>query len=153
MRFCVKLIPRLQPCAERVLVCPPHIDVFRFRDRLRQLLFYFCLCLAEDVLNQPLAGLFVISGRVPSFPAPILALSDVAFTVCSLLCHVYASFSSVAQTTTREPAQSLLIFSRDRNIFQLVPYVSEIPILCLLRRSFYAGQIPSSSLTSFLSAL
>ena len=54
------------------------------------------------------------------------------------ICHVCASFSSVAQTTTTEPAQSLLIFSEDRNIFQLVLCVLEIPILCLLRRSFCA---------------
>ena len=64
------------------------------------------------------------------------ALADVAFTVCPFLCHVCASFVLVSQTTTTEKAQSLLIFLEDRNIFQLVPYVSEIPILCLLRRSF-----------------
>ena len=43
------------------------------------------------------------------------------------ICHVCASFSSVAQTTTTEPAQSLLIFSEDRNIFQPLSRVPEIP--------------------------
>ena len=120
MRFCVKLIPRLQPCTERILVCPPYIDAFRFRDRFCQFFFYLCLRLAEDILDQPLASLFVISGCVPPLPAPILALADVAFPVCPFLCHVCASFVLVAQTTTTEPAQSLLIFSEDRNIFSQI---------------------------------
>ena len=46
--------------------------------------------------------------------------------------------SLVAQTTTTEVAQSLLIFLEDRIIFYSVPRASEISILCLLRRSFYA---------------
>ena len=113
----IEFIPRLQPCAERVLVCSPYIDAFRFRDRLCQLFFYLRLRFAEDIFNQSLAGLFVISGCVSPFPAPILALADVAFTVCPFLCHVRASFVLVAQTTTTEGAQSLLIFSKDWNIF------------------------------------
>ncbi len=44
----------------------------------------------------------------------------------------------VAQTTTTEQAQSLLIFPEDRNIFYPLLRVSEITILCLLRRSFCA---------------
>lgn len=77
----------MQPCAERVFVRSPHIDSFRFRNRFRQLLFYLCLCLAENVLNQPLAGLFIISGCVSSLPASILALSDISFSVCPFLCY------------------------------------------------------------------
>ena len=46
--------------------------------------------------------------------------------------------SVVAQTTTTEAAQSLLIFSEDWNIFYPRSRASKIPILCFLRRSFYA---------------
>ena len=42
----------------------------------------------------------------------------------------------VAQTTTTEAAQSLLIFSEDRNIFYPRSRAPKSPILCLLRRSF-----------------
>ena len=57
----VEFIPRLQPCAEGVLVRTAYIDGFRFRDCLCQFLFYLCLRLAENVLNQPLASLFIIN--------------------------------------------------------------------------------------------
>ena len=137
----IEFIPRLQPCAERVLVCSPYIDAFRFCDSFRQLFFHFCLCLAKDVLNQPFAGLFVISGCVSPLPASVLPLSNVAFSIRSFLCHVCASCSVVAQTTTTEQAQSLLIFSEDRNIFQLLLRLLKIPILCLLRRSFCVCQL------------
>ena len=63
MRLRVEFIPCLQPSAEGVLVRPPHIDGFRFRNCLCQFFFYLRLRLTKDVLNQPLAGLFVI----PSF--------------------------------------------------------------------------------------
>ena len=51
MWFRIEFIPRLQPCAERVLVCSPYIDAFRFRDRFCQFLFYLRLRFAEDVLD------------------------------------------------------------------------------------------------------
>ena len=114
-----------------------NVKRFRFDNRFCQLFFHFCLCLAEDTLGDSFAGFLVIPGSIPTLPASILALADVAFTVCPFLCHVCASCSVVAQTTTTEPAQSLLIFSEDRNIFHAVPRASEISILCLLRRSFY----------------
>ena len=44
---------------------------------------------------------------------------------------------TIAQTTTTDAAESLLIFSEDRNIFHAVPRALKISILCLLRRSFY----------------
>ena len=80
-----------------------------------------------------------VSGCVSPLPAPVLPLSNVAFSIRSFLCHVCASCSVVAQTTTTEQAQSLLIFSEDRNIFQLLLRLLKIPILCLLRRSFCAA--------------
>ena len=113
----IEFIPRLQPCAERIFVQPTSVKRFRFGDRSGELLFHFCLCLAENALDDSLACLFIISGCVSPLPAPVLPFSNVAFTVCPFLCHVCASFPSVAQTTTTEPAQSLLIFSEDRNIF------------------------------------
>ena len=48
----------------------------------------------------------------------------------------YRRFVLAAQTTTTEAAQSLLIFSEDRNIFYQFSRMSAPPILCLLRRSF-----------------
>ncbi len=48
----------------------------------------------------------------------------------------YRRFVLAAQTTTTEQAQSLLIFSEDRNIFRSLPNAPELPILCFLRRSF-----------------
>ena len=83
----VEFIPRLQPCAERVFVRSPHIDSFRFRNRFRQLLFYLCLCLAENALDNSFAGFLIVSGGVSSFPASILALSDISFSVCPFLCY------------------------------------------------------------------
>ena len=111
------------------------------------------ICLAEDILDQSLSGLFVVSGGVSPFPASVFPLSDVAFPVCPFLCHVCASFSSVAQTTTTKGAQSLLIFSEDRNIFQPLSCMPEISILCLLQRSFCACRLPFLSSTSFQLAL
>ena len=120
MWFRIEFIPRLQPCAERVLVCSPYIDAFRFCDSFRQLFFHFCLCLAENALDDSFTVFFIVSSGISPFPSSILALADVAFTVCPFLCQVRASFVLVAQTTTTEPAQSLLIFSEDRNIFSQI---------------------------------
>ena len=71
----------------------------------------------EPFDDQPFPCLFIVSGSVAPFPAPVLSFSDVPFPICPFLCHVCASFVLVAQTTTTEVAQSLLIFSEDRNIF------------------------------------
>ena len=87
VRLCVELVPRLQPCAERVFVRSPYIDAFRFRDCLCQLLFYLCLRLAENALDDSLSDLFVVPCRVSALPAPIFALSDISFSVCPFLCY------------------------------------------------------------------
>ena len=83
----VEFIPCLQPCAEGIFICASYIDGFRFRDCFHQLFFYLCLCLAENALDNSFAGFLIVSGGVSSFPASILALSDISFSVCPFLCY------------------------------------------------------------------
>ena len=87
MRLGVEFIPCLQPCSKRVLVRTAHIYIFCFCDRFCQLLFYLCLCLAENALDNSFAGFLIVSGGVSSFPASILALADISFSVCPFLCY------------------------------------------------------------------
>ena len=117
MRLRVEFIACLQPCAESVFVCSLNIKRFRFGDRSGELFFRLCPRFAENALDDSFPCFLVILGGVSPLPAAILALADVAFPVCPFLCHICASFVLVAQTTTTEAAQSLLIFSEDRNIF------------------------------------
>ena len=137
----IEFIPRLQPCAERIFVHPLSVKHLRIGNRSGELLFHFCLCLAENALDDSFTVFFIVSSGISPFPSPILALSNIALAVCPFLCHVRASFVLVAQTTTTEGAQSLLIFSKDRNIFYPLSRASKIPILCLLRRSFCVCQL------------
>ena len=50
----------------------------------------------------------------------------------------YRRFVLAAQTTTTEAAQSLLIFSEDRNIFQPLSRVPEIPTSLFTAAQFFA---------------
>ena len=91
------------------------MDLLKWTSRAAAPVFAIMLCGSNSA--RAAASQSQISGCVSPLPAPILALADVAFPVRSFLCHARTSFVLVAQTTTTEVAQSLLIFSEDRNIF------------------------------------
>ena len=69
-----------------------HTKRLRIGQAANIITFWHPLRFAEDIPNQPLAGLFVISGSVAPFPASILALSDVPLAVCSSFWHKISPF-------------------------------------------------------------
>ena len=50
------------------------------------------LCFTENVLNNGLSCLWIVTDCVSSLPAAVLALSDIAFSVCSSLWHGISPF-------------------------------------------------------------
>ena len=50
------------------------------------------LRLAEDILDEPLSGLRVITGGVPALPSAVFPLANVPFPVCSSFRHGISPF-------------------------------------------------------------
>ncbi|MEI3142989.1 MAG: hypothetical protein V8S77_07160 [Oscillospiraceae bacterium] len=85
--FCVVFHPHFQPCSHRVGLGPPIVDAHVFLDGLFQLFLDFGLRLAEDIFDDGFAGFRIVTDCVAALPSSILALSDIAFSVCSSFWH------------------------------------------------------------------
>ena len=83
----VVLHPDLQPCSHCVGLGPPIVDADVFLDCLFQLFLDFCLCLAENILDDGLPGFWIVTDCVASFPSSVLSFSDIALAVCSSFWH------------------------------------------------------------------
>ena len=83
----VEFVPAAEPGGYRVVLVAGYVQTSTFLLCLGQLLFHLSLRLAKDVLDDPLAGPGIVAGSVPSLPATVLALADVALSICSFLCH------------------------------------------------------------------
>ena len=90
--FCVVLHPNFQPATHRVALGPPVVDADVFLDGFFQFFFHLCLRLAEDILDDGLAGFRIVTDGVAPLPAAILSLADVPLAVCSSLWHDISPF-------------------------------------------------------------
>ena len=90
--FRVVLHPNLQPTSHGVGLGPSVVDAHVFLYGLLQFLLDFRLRLAKNILDDGLAGFRIVTDRVPTFPASILALSDVPFPICSSFWHKISPF-------------------------------------------------------------
>ena len=59
-----------------------------------------CLGLAQHILDDPLTGLGIVSGGVPSLPAAVFALADISLAVGSFLWHIDRLLSATQHTTS-----------------------------------------------------
>ena len=85
--FRVVFHPHFQPTPHGVLLGPPIVDAHIFFDGLFQLFLDLGLRLAENILDDGFAGFRIVTDCVAALPSSILALSDIAFSVCSSFWH------------------------------------------------------------------
>ena len=95
----IDFIPQVHPLSHRVHTGPLDIQVFALRDGFLQFFLDLCLGLAQDILDDGLAGNRVSSRGVPTFPAAIFSLSQAAFAVCPAFCHSISPPSFLAAHT------------------------------------------------------
>ncbi len=81
--FCVVFHPDLQPTPHGVGFCLAVVDTDIFFDGLFQFFLDLGLRLSQHIFDDGLASFRISANRVPAFPASVLALSDVPFSVCS----------------------------------------------------------------------
>ena len=91
------------------------------------------LCFTENVLDNGLSCLWIVTDCVSSLPAAILALSDIAFSVCSSLWHILSpSFVTVHDTAKdrekllegRSIIRKLSILGYRLSLFKAYQYLS-----------------------------
>ena len=99
--LCVVLVPELRPLANRVIPALRHINLFEFLHRFLELFLAFALRPREDVLRDWLPRLRIDTCCVPSFPASVLPLADVALPICPFLRHVCSPFLLLNQQLPR----------------------------------------------------
>ena len=90
--FCVVFHPDLQPTTHGVGFRPPIVDADVFLDGFLQLLLDRSLRLAENIFDDGLACLWIVTDCVASLPSSVLSFSDVALTVCSSFWHGISPF-------------------------------------------------------------
>ena len=90
--FRVVFQPDFQPATHRVGLGPSVVDADVFLDGFFQFLLHFCLCFAEDVLDDGLPCFGIVADCVAALPASVLAFSDVALAVCSSFWHGISPF-------------------------------------------------------------
>ena len=90
--FCVVFHPDLQPAPHGVGFRPPVVDADVFLDGFLQLFFYFRLCFSEDIFDDGLACLWIVTDCVPALPTSVFSFSDVPLAVCSSLWHGISPF-------------------------------------------------------------
>ena len=88
----VVLHPDFQPCSHGVSFRFAVVDSHVFLDGLFQFLFHLCLRLAEDILDDGLAGFGIVTDSVSSLPSTVLSFSDVSLAVCSSFWHGISPF-------------------------------------------------------------
>ena len=86
--FGVDLKPQPQPLGHRVFSSPGHVQAAGLPNGLLQLRLDLGLGSAQYVLDDPLAGIRVVSGGVPALPAAIAALANISLTIGPLFGHV-----------------------------------------------------------------
>jgi len=99
-RLDVVLEPERGPLSYRVVLALCNVNLLIVFYRLFQLLLDLSLSFAEDIPGDPFAGVRVVPGGVPAFPAAIAAFPDIAFAVGAALCHRTSLLSFVATTHT-----------------------------------------------------
>ena len=65
----VELVPAAKPGSHCIVLTSAHIQTSALLLSLGQLLLYLGLGLAEDILDDPLAGFKIAAGGVPSLPS------------------------------------------------------------------------------------
>ena len=96
--FGVDLKPQPQPLGHRVFSSLGHVQAAGLPNGLLQLRLHLGLGSAQYVLDDPLAGIRVVSGGVPALPAPIAALSDISLTIGPLFAMLLASLAATQHT-------------------------------------------------------
>ena len=106
----VEFVPAAEPSRHCVVFATGYVQTGCLLLCLGQLLFDLCLGFAQHISDDSLASLRIVAGGVPSLPAAVLALADVALTICSFLCHRYPppflispSSSSIHSAISRTP--------------------------------------------------
>ena len=88
----IVLHPDLQPTSHGVGLGPSVVDADVFLDGPFQFFFYFRLRLPEDIFDDGLACLWIVTDCVAALPAAVFPLADVPFPVCSSLWHGISPF-------------------------------------------------------------
>ena len=115
----------------------PHIDALPLLQLPLPAFLFTSVCVLPRTFLISRLPVFIVSGSVsPPSQRPSFRFRMFPSPFARFFAMPRASFVLVTQTTTTEQAQSLLIFSEDRNIFQVFSRALKSPILCLLRRGF-----------------
>ena len=67
-------------------------NIHVFLDGFLQLFFYFRLCFSEDIFDDGLACLWIVTDCVPALPSTVLSFADVPFPVRSSFRHGISPF-------------------------------------------------------------
>jgi hypothetical protein len=84
--------PDFQPATHRVGFGPSVVDSHVFLNGFLQLLLYFSLRLAENILDDGFAGFWIVTDCVPALPSTVLSFADVPFPVRSSFRHGISPF-------------------------------------------------------------
>ena len=79
--------PGIHPSSHGVLSGFGEVNLSSFDQGSCQFFFDLCLGFAKDILENLLAGDRVMTCGVSTFPAAVFSFANVAFAVCSFLCH------------------------------------------------------------------
>ncbi|MPM09318.1 hypothetical protein SDC9_55634 [bioreactor metagenome] len=88
----VELIPGMQPNGYRIIVRAADVQTLGFLNRLFQLFLDLSLCLAQYISDDPLTGIGVVAGSIPTLPAAVRPFANIALAIGSFLCHKINSF-------------------------------------------------------------
>ncbi len=142
-QFCVVLQPSVQPLAYGVLTCLGGIEGSPLSDCLLEFCFDLCLGPAQNVLVDGLTGVWIASCGVAAFPAAILSLADVSFSVRSSFRHVRRLLLDYTHYHT--PAG---IATGRRESYQKIFYLSIELLPDILPRCYSAEICPHKSHTA-----
>ena len=90
--LCVDVIPASQPSGDGILIGAADVDTLDRFQRGIQFCLAFCLCLAEDIFDDPLASFVIVTRGVASLLTPVCAFADAALAVGAFLSHEHRSF-------------------------------------------------------------
>jgi len=83
----VNVVPASQPCGDGILIGTADVNTLDRFQRGTQFRLAFCLCLAENIFNDPLTCLGMVARGIAALSATIGPLANAALAVGAFLSH------------------------------------------------------------------